>query len=178
VEKSPRPAQLEKTIREVLRELLEMPVTPHVRELRAKAVTYGRVIDRWAVYLPTLPQMQAMLECVTELHEKVFATKRDVSRVARRGGLTEGAHASRGSASVTPPRMPWSASATDPAQGRRTLRPPIPRFETSEERFSGAPQQRETTRPPAGTIPPVSSSRPLESPTPAPPFLRSRQSRG
>jgi hypothetical protein len=54
-------------IREIAEELRGMPITPHVRELRAKAVTYGRVIGSWATYAPTGPQVQAMLECVTEL---------------------------------------------------------------------------------------------------------------
>ena len=85
VEKSPRPAHLEKTIREIIHELLEMPITPHVRELRAKAVTYGRVINNWSIYAPTAPQTQAMLECVTELEEKVAQAKRgEVSHVAKK----------------------------------------------------------------------------------------------
>src|SRR5580704_14576792 len=87
-----------------------MAVTPHVRELRAKAVTYGRVIANWATYAPTTPQVQAMLECVTELEEKVSTAKRgEVSHVGKRP-----------SAKAEPPPLPsvppdgvaWNANVT------------------------------------------------------------------
>ena len=70
---------LEADIREIIQRLLELEVTPHIRELRAKAVTYGRVIGGWAIYPPTPPQLQAMTECVMELQRKVHGSQRPTS---------------------------------------------------------------------------------------------------
>ncbi len=74
---------LEGAIREIIHELLELTVTPHVRELRAKTVTYGRVIGQWAMHPPTEPQRAAMHECVMELHEKVRLARQDAGAAAR-----------------------------------------------------------------------------------------------
>ena len=43
------------TIREITKDLLAMTVTPHVRELRAKALTYGRVVSGWSTSSSGLP---------------------------------------------------------------------------------------------------------------------------
>ncbi len=168
-------------IKAITHDLQSLPVTPHVRELRAKTVTYGRVIGNWATYAPTPPQVQAMAECVAELQDKVNEAKREgdreVSRVTRRQG-TDSAHAgaprrgNTGAATTTlpsglPPALEWSASVPD-ARARNTSSRPAPRHD--------AP-----TRPaPAGasTVPPVSAPRSLdETPTPVPALLRSRRSR-
>jgi hypothetical protein len=186
VERSPAPAELETTIREISRDLQELTVTPHVRELRAKAVTYGRVIGNWATYAPSAPQLQAMIECVAELEEKVAAAKREltreVSRVTRRQQPSDPAEFAKSATnrragapppppSSLPPALTWNASVPDPASQSRTgssrppsrndapTRPPPP-----DPGASGSP-----------TVPPNSASRTIDTPTPA--LLRSRRSR-
>jgi hypothetical protein len=183
VEKGSRPAQLESTIRTIAQDLQGLPVTPHVRELRAKAVTYGRVVANWSTYAPTAPQVQAMLECVTELEEKVADAKREgdreVSRVTRRQP-SESARAASSRPSPKraplppglPPALEWSASVPD-ARSRTSSSRPAPRHEAPTRpppAFSGAPAPT--------TVPPVSAPRSLEdNPTPVPALLRSRRSR-
>jgi hypothetical protein len=204
VERPLLPADLETTIREISRELQELAVTPHIRELRAKAVTYGRVIGNWSTYSPTPPQVQAMLECVAELREKVTDAKRDlnreVSRVTRRqtGQASDPAEFAKSATNAAssrkaghaghpppphsslPPALTWNASIPDRAQSARTSSRPPSRNE--------AP-----TRPPppdvSATLPPISAPRPIKSPTdvkgesasdaptPAPALLRSRRTR-
>jgi len=175
---SSRASQLEATVREITEELQEMPITPHVRELRAKAVTYARVIGSWATYTPTAPQVQAMLECVTELQQKVQETKqeanRDVSRVTRRHPDEDLRGAKKPTPplpSGVPPSFAWNASVPDTGARARGHSNPVPRGE--------AP----TTRPPAplsspSTVPPVSAPRAIDAPTPIPALLRARRSRG
>jgi hypothetical protein len=187
VERPLLPAELETTIREISRELQELAVTPHVRELRAKAVTYGRVIGNWSTYSPTPPQVQAMLECVTELREKVSDAKRElnreVSRVTRRqtsqasdpaefaksATNTRRAGHPPAPTSSLPPALTWNASIPDTAHSARTSSRPPSR--------NDAP-----TRPPpadpSATVPPISTPRPIDpkiESTPA--LLRSRRSR-
>ena len=162
-----------------------MAVTPHVRELRAKAVTYGRVIGNWATYAPTPPQVQAMLECVTELHEKVAEAKREgtreVSRVTRRqpsdpAEFAKSAAAKRGVPpplpSSLPPALTWNASVPDTGVHARTsLRPP------SRNDAPTRPPPPLAGSPTAPTIPPISAPRTIDTPTPVPALLRSRRSR-
>lgn len=172
-----RPSQLEQTIREITQDLQELSVTPHVRELRARAVTYARVVGSWTTYAPTAPQMQAMVECVTELQEKALEAKhesnRDVSRVTRRQSTEP--QARRGAPPPIPSGLEWSASV--PATNARSpgASKPAPAPPTSR---NDAP----TLPPPdfgagASTIPPVSAPRPIDHPTPVPALLRSRRSR-
>ncbi|MGO8995317.1 MAG: hypothetical protein ACLQVI_18530 [Polyangiaceae bacterium] len=195
MEKAPRPAQLEAAIRELTQDLLEMTVTPHVRELRAKAVTYGRVIGNWSVYAPSAPQLQAMQECVTELEEKVADAKRgEVSRVGRKPGDSE--------ASKALPNMQRGASVSAPARPGKGIPPPLPSeippslgWNPSTQESSGVrarrssnprpPKNEAPTRPPppisgsppTASGPPLSSPRPIEEhPTPVPALLRSRRS--
>jgi len=142
VEKSSsRPAQLDAMIREIAEELREMPITPHVRELRAKTVTYGRVIGSWATYAPTGPQVQAMLECVTELQQKVRDTKhesnRDVSKVTRRQADDDTTMTRTSKRPPLPPGLPpsftaWSASVPDAGAHGRSSSKPAPRNERNE----------------------------------------------
>jgi hypothetical protein len=149
---------MESAIKELIQDLQEMTVTPHVRELRAKAVTYGRVIASWATYAPTTPQLQAMLECVTELEEKVALAKRgEVSHVSRKP--TAGREP--GLSSIPPDGVAWNANVN--AGSAR------PRSKVSERATTPPPPPRLTT------VPPVSANRSIDTPTPA--LLRSRRLR-
>jgi hypothetical protein len=174
---------LEATISEISRDLQELAVTPHVRELRAKAVTYGRVIGNWTTYAPTQPQVQAMLECVAELGEKVAEAKReadrDVSRITRRQAsepMPYGKAAKKPGPpalpSGLPPALEWNASVPETGVRARSSRP--------------SPRNEAPTRPPPAlsgsaspppTVPPLSAPRRVETPTPVPSLLRSRRSR-
>ena len=170
-----------------------MPVTPHVRELRAKAVTYGRVIGNWSVYAPSAPQLQAMQECVTELEEKVAEAKRDtnrdVSRVARRPGDSEaskpppssqrpGSHHPRKGVppplpSEIPPSLGWNPATQESSgvRARRSSNPHPPRNEAPTR-----PPPPISGSPPGTSSPPVSSPQLIDHPTPVPALLRSRRS--
>jgi hypothetical protein len=192
VERPPLPAELEKTIREISRDLQELTVTPHIRELRAKAVTYGRVIGNWATYTPTPPQVQAMLECVTELREKVTDAKREltreVSRVTRRQPSDPAEFAKSATnrdrkaahppplPSGLPPALTWNASIPDTGLSARTSssRPPS-RTDARNDAPTRPPPA--DTAVPSGTptAPPISAPRTIDTPTPA--LLRSRRSR-
>jgi hypothetical protein len=196
VEKSARPAQLDATIRELTRELLELSVTPHVRELRAKAVTYGRVIANWTVYTPTPPQVQAMVECIDELQAKVADAKRDanssdISRVTKRRGTSLEPGRPSGSLlpSAIPPALGWNGAPDTTGIRARSSRPVPSRLVSSDAPTrppppgSGVPPAG-SGAPPAGSVapqpttaPPVSAPRARdEHPTPIPALLRSRRS--
>jgi hypothetical protein len=188
VEKSSRPAQLESTIREITKELLAMTVTPHVRELRAKALTYGRVVASWSTYAPSAPQIDAMLECVAELEEKVLEAKReressrDLSKAARANG---DAHepsrvTKKPLASGLPPSMEWNASVPEASgvRNRHGSNPVPARPSLSSNDLPTRPPPPMSGSPAAPTIPPLSSPRTIdEHPTPIPALLRSRRSR-
>jgi len=149
-----RPAELEKAIAELVRELQEMAATPHIRELRGKATTYARVIANWATYSPTVPQRQAMLECVAELQEKVAASKRqEVSHVSKKPVAPV-------PLPIPPDGIAWNASVSSGSIHPRSGFP---------SHSSNPPQNRRTT------IPPVSTPRTIETLTPD--LLRSRRSR-
>jgi hypothetical protein len=168
-------SDLEAIIRQVIHELLEMPITPHIRELRAKAVTYGRVINNWSTYPPTAPQVQAMHECVAELHDKVRAAQREVSRVSRRP-TDPSAQATPAPKrpppvpppSTIPPGVAWNANVND-ATGIR------PRTRRDDLALTPPESSAALTSRPPGTNPPVSAPRTIDTPTPA--LLRSRRSR-
>jgi hypothetical protein len=177
------PAQLEKTVREIAEDLQQMAVTPHVRELRAKAVTYGRVIGGWVTYAPTPPQIQAMLECVSELEQKVQEAKRDgsreVSRVSRRPGGSEPVEAKSGKRpmppplpSAIPPGVAWNASVPENS-GVRQRKSSVPAAASRDAPTRPPPALSGAAEPPS--LPPVSAPRTIETPVPA--LLRSRQSR-
>ncbi len=137
-----------------------MSITPHVRELRAKAVTYGRVIANWSTYAPTTPQLQAMLECVTELQEKVTSARRgEVSQVSRKPAAPRLPNVA---SSFPPDGIAWNANVSS-----GSVRP---RGKVSERVTSAPPPPVRPT-----TVPPVSAPRPIDTPTPA--LLRSRRSR-
>jgi hypothetical protein len=173
-------SELESVIRRVIQDLLEMPITPHVRELRAKAVTYGRVINNWSTYPPTPPQVQAMHECVSELAEKVTDERnREVSQVSRKPSRPETLARAASEAPLPPNR--WSV---EPVSAARPRAPSA--GNTVPSPWSGA-RTAPTLRPPgasaadddadADSVPPaLMAPRPRET-TPTPALLRSRRSR-
>jgi hypothetical protein len=150
-----------------------MPVTPHVRELRAKAVTYGRVIAGWTTYPPSAPQIQAMVECVGDLAEKVAAAKRSevshVSKTPRARGLSGEPPPIL---KVPPDGFAWSAAVEETGARRRSKSPDGKTIPPVSAATTVRPR---TSAPPEGTIPPVSAPRPIDTPTPA--LLRTRRSR-
>ncbi len=136
-------------------------MTPHVRELRGKAVTYGRVIANWATYAPTTPQVQAMLECVAELEEKVIAAKRgEVSHVSKKP--TAHRASENASSSFPPEGVAWNANVSSVSTRPRSKGP-------DRSTAPPPPLPRQTT------VPPVSAPRSIDTPTPA--LLRSRRLR-
>jgi hypothetical protein len=180
VQKSSRPAHIESAVQSLIDELQLMSVTPHVRELRAKAVTYARVIAQWETYPPTAPQIHAMLECLTELEEKVAAAKSDVSRVTRR---PDSRRTDSSTSSVPPDGVSWSAAvdgarprpfdtktATPHTAIRPAGRPP------ATPNTAIRPTAPATSRPPEGTMPPVSAPRAVDAPA-TPGLLQNRRSR-
>ncbi len=158
-----------------------MPVTAHVRELRAKAVTYARVIAGWTTYPPSPPQIQAMVECVADLEQKVAAAKRsEVSHVSKtpraRGRSGEPPPLPK----VPPDGFAWSAAVEETGARRRSTSPDgksIPPASAATVR----PPARMTTSGPPGkasiTVPPVSAQRPVDLDPPTPALLRTRRSR-
>jgi hypothetical protein len=64
------------TLELIARTLEERGDSPHVRELRAKARTYERVVTSWAAVPPLSSQRDATFDLVIELHTKVAELKR------------------------------------------------------------------------------------------------------
>jgi hypothetical protein len=58
---------------DILERLNEMPATPRVRELRAKATSYERVVRAWDARPPTEQERSAMLKNVIDLNVEVIA---------------------------------------------------------------------------------------------------------
>ena len=192
--------ELEVHIRAIIHDLLELAVTPHVRELRAKAVTYGRVIGNWTLYPPTQAQFDAMTECVTELDQKVGDAQRDANALRESGRMPSSRAAPRiRQAPVSPPRE------APPAPRARAQVPPLPRVQGESvppaqsefDAFEAALRGDDTdasvvrsrgrvakggTKPPARKGPsiiPASHPRPATDtrPTPIPALLQTRRSR-
>ncbi len=169
---------LELHIREIIHHLLELAVTPHVRELRAKAVTYGRVIGGWTLYPPTQPQFQAMTECVAELDQKIKEASRDATSQLRESGHMPSGRAHRMSPSPTPPAIrPRPGSELDAFEA--ALRGDDPDATAVHTRGRG---KKPTLKPPsvrAPSVAPASQARPASDtrPTPIPALLQTRRSR-
>lgn len=68
-----REALIEQTLRAVLRILATMASSPRVRVLRTKARFYALAVAHWTAVPPTVEQVGAMLDMVTELHSNVLA---------------------------------------------------------------------------------------------------------
>jgi hypothetical protein len=173
--------ELELHIREIIHRLLELAVTPHIRELRAKAVTYGRVIGGWTLYPPTQPQFQAMTECVDELNQKVTEASQDAAAAMRESGRMP---SSRGMKPMSPSPSP---PAIRPIQGSEfdafeaALRGEDPDATAIHSRHRAARKTRSTKPPPAKapSFAPPSQHRPASDtrPTPVPALLQTRRSR-
>jgi hypothetical protein len=100
-----------------------MSVTPHVRELRAKAVTYGRVIANWGTYAPTMPQLQAKRGEVSGVSKKPGAMREpNVASSFPPDGVAWNANVNAGS---TRPRSKMPERATTPPPPRPTTIPPV-----------------------------------------------------
>jgi len=170
--------ELELQIREIIHRLLELSVTPHVRELRAKAVTYGRVIGNWMIYPPTQPQFQAMTECVSELDQKVKDATRDASAMLRESGRMP---SSRGMKrhSAPPAIRPRAGSEFDAFEAALRGEDSDPTAVLSRTQTRA---KKGSTKPPASSktssVAP-SAHRPASDtrPTPIPALLQTRRSR-
>ena len=75
-EKSTRLAIVEQSIADILERLKDLPLTPRIRELRAKALSYERRVKAWPAHPPSEEQRAAMLRCVLELNVAVMEAAR------------------------------------------------------------------------------------------------------
>jgi hypothetical protein len=172
VDQTSRLALLETTIREIIHQLLELPVTPHVRELRARTVTYGRVIGQWSMHTPTDAQREAMYECVMELQAKVRLARDETSGVSP--SRSPGRSRTPGPMAA-PTDEDWANLLDDGTgvhrRGQSSVPARPPSFPASPFPSSHAPP----------TTPPTSRTRGAklgsEAPTPVPALLRSRRGR-
>jgi hypothetical protein len=73
---------IDKSLADTLERLREMPPGPRVRELRAKAKAFQRVVHAWAATPPSEGHRTELLRLVLELNVEVMALGRD------RGGET------------------------------------------------------------------------------------------
>ncbi len=64
---------LEKALDEIRVALDDMSQTPRVRDYKAAAASYARMIDTWLQSHPSDAQRDAVLECVMDLHSEVVA---------------------------------------------------------------------------------------------------------
>ena len=171
---------LEGLIREIIHELLELSVTPHVRELRAKTVTYGRVIGQWAMHPPTEPQREAMFECVTELQEKVRLAKLEPGNTARPArDRMSSPRLSSPPASEPLDEHTWEELMADgTGVRRRTTQTSIPPVRVTQPPSSSSSLSPRT----APTVPPMSRTRgampEVDASSPVNPGLRTRRTRG
>lgn len=73
---STRLAIVEQSLIDTVERLRELPASPRVRELRAKAEGYERAVRTWATRPPTQEQRAALLRIVLELNVEVIALGR------------------------------------------------------------------------------------------------------
>jgi hypothetical protein len=67
---------LAEMIAAILERLGRIEDSPHKRELRARALSYERIVRNWATVAPSGPQRDAAFELVAELHAKVIEAGR------------------------------------------------------------------------------------------------------
>jgi hypothetical protein len=67
---------LAEMIAAILERLDGIEDSPHKRELRARALSYERIVRNWTTVAPSGPQRDAAFELVTELHAKVIEAGR------------------------------------------------------------------------------------------------------
>ncbi len=73
---STRLAIVEKSLVDTLERLRELPTSPRVRELRAKAEGYQRALRAWSTRPPTEEQRAMLLKLVLELNVDVMTLGR------------------------------------------------------------------------------------------------------
>jgi len=66
---------IDEALAEALDRLDQLPVSPRVRELRARAISYRAAIALWPQCPPTVNQRRAMLDCVMALHAAVLGPR-------------------------------------------------------------------------------------------------------
>jgi hypothetical protein len=76
---STRLAIVEQALVDTIERLQELPPSPRVRELRAKAEGYERALRAWVTRPPTEEQRAALLRLVLELNVEVI----DLGKAAR-----------------------------------------------------------------------------------------------
>jgi hypothetical protein len=69
--RAPAGAIIEAILQEIRSSLAGRPANAHTRALLAKAESYARVMDRWAVIPPNDAQQGALLDLVEELRAQV-----------------------------------------------------------------------------------------------------------
>ena len=70
--KSTRLSIVRQGLTDILERLAEMPVSPRVRELRSKAMTYERAVRGWDAQPPSDETRTAMMKCVIDLNVEVM----------------------------------------------------------------------------------------------------------
>jgi hypothetical protein len=74
--KSTRLSIVKQGLTDILERLAEMPGSPRVRELRAKAMTYERAVRTWDTQAPSEEQRSAMMRCVIDLNVEVMTANK------------------------------------------------------------------------------------------------------
>lgn len=70
--KSTRLSIVKQGLTDILERLAEMPPSPRVRELRAKAMTFERAVRTWDAQPPSEETRSAMMRCVIDLNVEVM----------------------------------------------------------------------------------------------------------
>ncbi len=79
--KSTRFSIVEQGLADVLERLNEMPASPRVHELRAKAMTYERAYKSWNTFAPSEEQRASLTRSVLDLNVEVIALGRETKDV-------------------------------------------------------------------------------------------------
>jgi hypothetical protein len=75
--RSTRLAIVDQAIVDTLERLRDMPVSPRVRELRAKAEVYERALRAWSTRPPTEEARAALLKLVLELNVQAISLSKE-----------------------------------------------------------------------------------------------------
>ena len=105
--------RIENALTDISDHLATAPMSARIRELRARATSYTRVVSGWAFRPPLPAQCAAMLECVNELHTLLLGpTHHRPAPTHSRPHLSAQLH------------LPPSQRATRPPGTRHVTRPP------------------------------------------------------
>ncbi len=77
--KSTRVSIVEQGLTDVFERLNDMAPSARVRELRARAQSYERVVQSWATQPPTEEQRKTMTKCVLDLNVEVIDAARETT---------------------------------------------------------------------------------------------------